>query len=82
VIETHPLGSGYPLQQALDFGVINGLDLFGIVKVRDRSFVLCEHETVGVEREYWALGGRCGQQRFARCIFQTGDSGGVAHRHS
>src|SRR5229473_5404326 len=53
VIENHyPLGAGYPLQQALDFGVINGLDLIGIVKVLDRGFVLCENETVGVEREF------------------------------
>ena len=53
VIENHhPLGAGYTLQQALDFGVVNGLDLIGIVKVLDRSFVLCKHETVGVEREF------------------------------
>ena len=40
VIENHhPLGAGYPLQQALDFGVVNRLDLIGIVKVLDGSFV-------------------------------------------
>ena len=51
----HPLGAGSALQQALDLGVVNGLDLIGIVKVLDRSFVLCEQETVGVEREFTAL---------------------------
>src|SRR5579862_6526451 len=52
VIESqHALGAGYPLYQALDFGIVNRLDLIGIVKVLDRSFVLGEDETVGVERE-------------------------------
>src|ERR1700730_6135184 len=33
VIENHyALGAGYPLQQALDFGVVNRFDLIGIVK--------------------------------------------------
>ena len=51
-IENHyALGAGYPLQQALDFGVIDRFDLIGIVKVLDRSFALCEQESVRVERE-------------------------------
>src|SRR5216684_4207794 len=53
VIENHhPLGAGYPLQQALDFRVVDRFDLIGIVKVLDRTSVLCENETVGVERKF------------------------------
>ncbi len=47
----HALGAGYPLYQALDFGIIDRLDLIGIVKILDRSFVLGKDEAVGVERE-------------------------------
>ena len=53
VIENqHALGAGHPLYQALDFWVIDRLDLIGIVKILDRGFVLGEHEAVGVEREF------------------------------
>ena len=56
MIENHyALGAGYPLQQALDFGVVDRFDLIEIVKILDRSFVLCENETVGVEREFTEL---------------------------
>src|SRR5260370_5449532 len=53
VIENHhALGAGHPLEQALHFGIVDRLDLLGIVEILDRSFVRCKHETVGVEREF------------------------------
>jgi hypothetical protein len=50
--DQHAFGAGHPPQQALDLGIIDRLDLIGIVEILDRSFVRCEHETVGVEREF------------------------------